>query len=147
MVNWKYNKEVETKSFKPIPIGNYKCRIEAAEESTSKSGNEMIKLELKVSGQSGKLWFYVVFMADHKDITDSNLKSIYESFKIEEGNLNSQSWIGKVGGVKVKHEMYNGENSSKVHYFLNQAQQSALPAWSEENAQVAPTSEPVGWGE
>lgn len=130
-INWNYNPNVEKTSFQIIPIGNYRVRIEDAEESISKNKNEMIKLTLTVSGYTSKLFFYIVFMKENKDITDRNLAAVYESFNIPEGNVNVMEWIGKVGGVKVKNEIYNGENTSKVHYFLNQAQQTLLPAWQE----------------
>ena len=47
-------------SFEPIPVGPRRLRIEAAEEATSKSGNEMIKVTFTASGHSGKLFHYFV---------------------------------------------------------------------------------------
>lgn len=148
MVNWNFNKDVEQKKITALPIGNYRCRIEEATEEKSTAGNDMIKLVLAVSGSNSKLFFYIVFMPEGndkngkplKDITDRNLATIYETFGIPEGSLEIGTWIGKVGGVKVKHEMYNGEPSAKVHYFLNKAQQVGLPAWQGEVTSTSPKS-------
>ncbi len=159
MINWEYNKEVEKPTIKIIPVGNHRCRIEEAVESKSEKGNDMIKLTLSISGYSSKVWFYVVFMPEGKDkngnslrdITDRNLATIYETFGIAEGNLNIQEWIGKVGGVKIKHEVYNGEDSAKVHYFLNKAQQVGLPPWVESGnnkaSSIQSASSDIIWSE
>lgn len=138
-INWAFNKDVEKASFKAIPVGNYRCRIESAEEKISKAGNQMIEIKLAISGQSSHLWFYLVFFPEGNDksgnplrnITDRNLASIYDCFGITEGSLDCNEWVNKVGGVKVKHEMKDGQPQARVHYFLNKAQQVSLPAWVE----------------
>ena len=151
-INWNYDKNTEKATFKPIPVGNYRCRIEEANEKVSQNNNDMIELVLSVSGHKGKLWFYIVFMPEGNDkngnplrnITDRNLSAVYECFGITEGDLNCAGWVGKVGGVKVKHEMVDGEPKAKVHYLLNKAQQVALPAWEEgtQTTQVQSTEMP-----
>jgi hypothetical protein len=147
-INWNFNKDVEKATFTAIPVGNYRCRIESAEEKTSKSGNEMIEITLAVSGQKSKLWYYLVFMPAHKDITDRNLASIYSSFDIPDGSLNPAEWVGRVGGVKIKHEMRDGEPSAKVHYFLDKSKQVSLPAWVEDGKTItADQSEVISWEE
>jgi len=156
MVNWKFNNEVEKSKFTAIPVGNYRCRIESAEEKTSKAGNEMIEIKLAISGHTSHLWFYLVFFPEGNDksgnplrnITDRNLASIYDCFGITEGSLNPAEWVGKVGGVKVKHEMRDGEPQAKVHYFLNKSQQVGLPAWAEdgENKQTIAEAD-IQWSE
>ena len=143
MVNWEYNNNVSKPSFSIIPVGNYRCRNENAEECVSKTGKDMIKMEIKVSGQSGRVFYNIVFMPEGtdkngnplRDITDRNLANVFDSFGIPDGDLNITNWIGKVGGVRIKHEMYNGEPQARVHYFLNKAQQVSLPTWLEDNGQ------------
>ena len=44
-----------------------------------------------------------------------------------------QSWVGKVGAGKVKHEDYNGNTNAKVAYFISKDRQDRLPAWQEPN--------------
>lgn len=153
--NWKYNKDIQTQSFEPVPVGKYRCRIESAEETVSKSGKDMIEVTLMIS--SGRtLKHYIVFMPEGvdkngnplSDITDRNLKELYTAFGIEEGNLNPASWVGKVGGVKVKHEAdQNGEMRARIHYFLDQNQTNLLPAWGqkESSPSVASIKDADGW--
>ncbi len=150
-INWNYNKEVEKPSFKAIPVGSYRCRIESAEEKKSKAGNDMIEINLSISGYSSHIWFYLVFFPEGldkagnplKNITDRNLASIYDTFGIAEGSLNAAEWVGRVGGVKIKHEMRDGAAEAKVHYFLNKAQQVALPSWVEVGDSPSGYTKPV----
>ena len=62
-INWDFDsKEYNPDGqFSPLPPGDYRVRIEEAEETQSKSGNDMIKVTLSVSGKSNKLWHYIVF--------------------------------------------------------------------------------------
>ena len=151
MVNWNFNAaDYEETSFKPIPIGDYRVRIAAAEEQTSNSGNQMIKLVLDVSGYNSTIWHYIVFMKDNAKLTNQKLGELWNSFGIPQGNFNLNSWVGKVGAAKVKHEDYNGEPTAKIAYFINKDRQDKLPAWQEpSNAQsigtVVETDENVPW--
>ena len=132
MVNWNFNAaDYEEQSFKPIPIGDHRVRIASAEEQTSSSGRQMIKLVLDVSGHSATIWHFIVFMPDNQKLTNQKLGELWNSFGIQQGNFNLNSWVGKVGAAKVKHEDYNGEPSAKIAYFINKNKQDKLPAWKE----------------
>jgi hypothetical protein len=134
MINWQFSADDYTeKNFKPIPVGDHRVRIAEAEEQTSNAGNQMIKLVLNVSGYSTTIWHYVVFMPDRKELTNQKLGELWNSFGIQQGNFNLQSWIGKVGAAKVKHEERDGETSAKIAYFINKDRQNKLPAWQEPN--------------
>jgi hypothetical protein len=132
-ISWNFNANdyEENTGFKPIPIGEHRVRIASAEETTSSGGNPMIKLVLDVSGYNSTIWHYVVFMADNQKLTNQKLGEIFNSFGIPQGNLNTASWVGKVGAAKVKHEPYNGETSAKIAYFISKDRQDKLPAWVE----------------
>ena len=149
MVNWNYNAaDYEETSFKPIPIGDHRMRILSAEEQTSGNGRQMIKLVLEVSGYNSTIWHYIVFMPDNQKLTNQKLGEFWNSFGIMQGNFNLQSWIGKVGAGKVKHEEYNGESNAKVAYFIGRAKQDKLPAWQEpNNASVISDFMPVDNGD
>ena len=132
MVNWNFNAaDYEETSFKPIPIGDHRVRIASAEEQTSSSGRQMIKLVLDVSGYSSTIWHFIVFMPDNQKLTNQKLGELWNSFGIPQGNFNLNSWVGKVGAAKVKHEDYNGEPNAKIAYFINKTKQDKLPAWQE----------------
>lgn len=149
MPNWNYDASDYNPDghFTPIPPGEYRVRIEAAEETTSKAGNEMIKLTLAVSGMNSKLWYYLVFpnttdanFAQRKMMTNQSLGEIWESFNLKVGDLNVLNWRGKVGAARVKQspDKQTGEIRSSVAYFLPRKRQENLPAWREpENSGAA----------
>jgi hypothetical protein len=131
-INWNFNtNDYEEQSFKPIPVGDHRMRIESAEEQTSNSGNQMIKLVLEVSGYNSTIWHFIVFMPDNQKLTNQKLGEIFNSFGITPGDFNLTNWIGKVGAAKVKHEAYNGEMKPKIAYFISKDRQDKLPAWQE----------------
>lgn len=130
-IQWNFNADdYQETSFSVIPVGDHRVRIKDAEETQSRNGNDMIKLTLEVSGHSGSLWDYIVFMPDNQQMTNRKLGGIFASFGITPGDLNTANWKGKVGACRVKHEMYNGEAQPKVAYYLSKEKQEQLPPWS-----------------
>jgi hypothetical protein len=135
MINWQFDSnDYSEQSFKPIPVGDHRVRIAEAVEQTSQAGNPMIKLVLNVSGYNSKIWHFIVLNPEKKEITNQRLGELWNSFGIQQGNFNLQSWVGKVGAAKVKHEDYKGEPSAKIAYFINKDRQDKLPAWQEPNS-------------
>lgn len=136
MADWKFNPENYNPSgYTLIPEGLYRVRIDEAEEKTSQSGKDMIKLTLSVSGYNMKVWKYIVLDSSNAEATrrtDQWLGSIYDSFGIERGTLDVYSWEGKIGGAKIRHRPdQNGDMRSEVHYFLPRKKVEELPAWRE----------------
>ena len=132
MINWNFNaNEYEETSFKPIPVGDHRMRIASAEEQTSSSGNQMIKVILEVSGFTSTIWHFIVFMPDNQKLTNQKLGEFWNSFGIPQGNFNLQSWVGKVGAGKVVHKEYNGTTSAKISYFIHKDRQDKLAPWQE----------------
>ncbi len=141
-INWNFNaSDYEETSFVPIPIGNHRCRIAEIEETKSKSGNDMLKITLDVSGQNGTLWYYLVFMPDNTKMTNQKLGELWESFGIKQGDMNFKSWVGKVGACRVKHETYEGEEQARLHYFIKREKQTDLPTWKEPDRNKGMASE------
>lgn len=131
-ISWNFNADdYKENDFAPIPVGDHRVRIAKVEQAKSKNQNDMLVLTLDVSGHSSSLWFYLVFMPDNPSMTNQKLGQIFDSFGITPGDMNTNNWLGKVGGCRVKHETYNGENSAKVNYFLSRKKVETLPAWSE----------------
>lgn len=142
MINWGFDPNDINEDFALIPAGDHRVRIANVEEKVSKSGNDMLKITLDVSGQGGKLFYYLVFMPDNTTMTNTNLKRLWDSFGIESGNLNTHTWVGKVGAARVKHEDYNGEAQARLSYFIARNKQDALPAWQGGSAPVGFTEIP-----
>ena len=132
MIDWKFDSnDYEEQSFKPIPVGDHRVRILSAEEQTSGSGRQMIKLVLNVSGYNATVWHFIVFMPENQKLTNQKLGELWNSFGIPQGNFNLTQWVGRVGAAKIKHEDYNGESNAKVAYFINKERQDKLPVWKE----------------
>ena len=137
-INWNFNATDYTENnFKPIPVGDHRVRIQSAEEQTSQAGNQMIKLVLDVSGYTSTIWHWIVFMPDKKELTNQKLGEFWNSFGIQQGNFNLQSWVGKVGAAKVKHETRDGNENAKIAYFISKDRQDKLPAWQDGNGNKA----------
>jgi hypothetical protein len=144
-INWNFNaSDYEETSFKPIPVGDHRMRIASCEEQTSSTGKQMIKIVLDVSGQNATIWHFIVFMPENQKLTNQKLGEIFNSFGIQPGNLNTMSWIGKVGAAKVKHDTYNGETNAKIAYFIAKDRQDKLPAWVEPSNKAELTGQASG---
>ena len=126
---WIFNpNEYEAKEFSIIPVGDHRVRINNVEGKTFKSGNNGFEITLEVSGHGGSLWFYLVLDPTDTKKTNQRIGTFFESFGITDYDLSHyRNWIGKVGGVRVKHEEYNGSQSAKVAFCLNRKNQDKLP--------------------
>ena len=139
MLNWKYNpSNYNAEGYQLVPPGQYRVRIEDAEETESKTGKPMVKLTLKVSGYNGHIWNYVVLDSTSPEAvarTDDRLGRIYDSFRIPIGSMNLEDWKGKVGAAEIKNEPDNkGTQRAVVSWFIRRNEQEILPAWQEHPA-------------
>ncbi len=78
-------------------------------------------------------------MPDNQKLTNQKLGELWNSFGISQGNFDLNSWIGKSGAAKVKHEAYNGEMSPKVAYFIGKERQDKLAPWQEPSGKASLT--------
>lgn len=130
-MSWNYQRD-ESTGFKPIPEGEYRIRIKAAEKAVAKTGKDMLSLTFEVSGHNSKLFHNIVFLPDRPQITNRNLTQFFDSFKdIPEGDFNTANWVGKIGACRVKHEEYNGNTRAAIQWFIHRDKQGNLPAWVE----------------
>ncbi|MBQ6738606.1 MAG: DUF669 domain-containing protein [Synergistaceae bacterium] len=132
MINWTFNPKdyVENALIKP---GEYRVRIDDAEETTSKSNRQMIKMTLAISGYNIKIFHYVVFLQEYPEITNNNLGQIFESFGITPNDFVMDHWKGKVGGAKIDNELnkQTEQMQNVIKRFLKPAKTNGLPAWVE----------------
>lgn len=128
---WEYQRQEQ--KFEVIPEGEHRVRIKSADFARSSNGRDMIALQFDVSGYTGTLYNYIVFLEDHPEITNRRLTEFYDSFPgIEEGNTTKLSqWVGKTGACVVKHEDFNGKTSAKIARYIPARKQDSLPAWKE----------------
>lgn len=131
-IQWNFNgADYKENDFQAIPVGDHRVRIANVEEKKSSKGNDMLEIKLDVSGHGSSLWYYLVFFNDNPSMTNQKLGQLFDSFGIPMGDMNIRNWIGKVGGARIKHELYNGENSAKINYFLSRSKVDKLPAWQD----------------
>lgn len=130
---WNYNPaEYEEVSYEAIPVGDHRVRIGEVNFKHFKSGNDGYEIVLDVSGHGGKLWFYLVLDPTDTKKTNQRIGTFFDSFAITDYDLSHcNAWVGKIGGVRVKHEEYNGENKAKVAFCLARKNQDKLPPWKE----------------
>lgn len=125
---WQFRREEP--EFTELEPGKYRLMIVDAEMAVSKSGNDMLVLKFKVSGTERNLWNYITFLDDRPEITNRMLTQFFDSFGIEDGNFDLKSYVGKVGGAQVKHEVgTDGVERAKISYFLSKKQQESLSPW------------------
>ena len=136
---WQFDpNQYEESSFSIIPVGDHRVRIEDVISKQSKAGNDMFEITLAVSGQSSKLWYYLVLDPSDPKKTNQRIGSFFDSFAITDYNLaNFSRWKGKVGAVRVVHEEYNGEQQAKVRFCLSRKNQDKLPPAKFNNAVTA----------
>ena len=125
----------EESQYQELPEGKYRVLIESAEMAISKRGNDMLVLKFAVSGSKSKLWNYITFLEDRPEITNRMLTQFFDSFGIDDGDFNLAGYVGRAGGVNVKHD---DDGRAKISYFLSKAQQDKLPAWQGEMPQFTP---------
>ena len=132
MIKWNYDhQDYLNGGFEPIPPGPHRVRINNAEEMTSKTGRDMIKLTLDVSGYASKVFYYMVFVPEQKEQTNKRLGDIYASFGIPQNNLEPLYWLGKVGAAELETEIYEGKERPRVAFFYPEEAQGNLPPWVE----------------
>lgn len=131
MANWIFDpSQYSANDFAPIPVGDHRVRINDVAEKTFNSGNEGFEITLDVSGHNAKLWFYLVLDRNDVKKTNQRIGTFFESFGIGDPDLSHyRGWIGKIGGVRVKHEEYNGNTNAKVAFCLSRKNQDKLAPW------------------
>lgn len=126
---WTYNpNEYEEKIYEIIPAGDHRVRISDVTEKTFKSGNSGYEIVLDVSGYGSKVWFYLVLDPQDTKKTNQRIGTFFDCFNILNYDMNAyRGWIGKVGAVRIKHEVYDGNINAKVAFCIARSKQDKLP--------------------
>ena len=143
MANWNFDpSQYSEKNFEIIPVGDYRARIADVTEKKFSSGNEGYEITLDINGYNSKMWFYLVLDPSNVSRTNQRIGDFFNSFGITNHAMGSgKQWIGAVGAVRVKHELYEGNNTAKVAYCISRNRQEKLPAWK--NTSGAATPQPT----
>ena len=119
MTNWDYTRD---ESRPDIKTGVQRCVIVGAEESVSKaSGNPMIIVTVKPSGNNFKVKAYLV----KNDRWNKTMTEFFDAFpEIEDGNFDLLSWVGALGAANFGTD----ENGYlKVKWFVSPDKAKDLP--------------------
>jgi len=124
-------------NFIEIPEGSHRVLITNVEvERFPTSKKRCYEITLKVSGQHGRLWFYLWYDPNDMTKTEKVFSSFYNSFHIQSQSTRSyRKWIGKMGAVYVEHNygpsqrLQEGEYEAKVSCCLDVRLQAKLPPW------------------
>ena len=135
MINWNYNaadfKQHESTNVL-IPEGDHRVVVSRVTVKTYSSGNDGFEIMLDISGYPGKIWHRIILDPNNPEKTNQHLGKFFESFGITNYDLNCyESWEGKDGAVRVKHDSYNGSITAKVLFYITRAYQAKLPAWGQ----------------
>lgn len=125
---WQFKREESR--FEEIPAGEHRLRIVNAELAKSRAGNDMLVLRFEVSGYTSNIWNYITFLDDRPEITNRMLTQFFDSFGIEEGNFNLESYPGYVGAAKIVHDE---DGRARISYFIDKSKQKNLPPWKDVN--------------
>ena len=131
MANWTFDpSQYSEKSFEVIPVGDYRARIEDVVEKTFNSGNEGYEITMAINGYNSRIWFYLVLDKSNVARTNQAIGDFFNSFGITGTGMGTgKQWIGHVGAVRVKHELYKGENRAKIAYCIARNRQDKLAPW------------------
>lgn len=123
--------QVEERSFEVPPIGEYNFMVADVEKTFSQSsGNPMLKVRLELQGADGSVFDNLVLTENcmFKVVTfleSIGLKQKGEELKMSIGEAADKA-KGLEGRLKIKHELYRGENRAKVaHYIIPEAKKAA----------------------
>ena len=83
------------------PPGEYDFEIMRAEETTSKKGNEMIKLKLRVFVENGEIHVYDYLVAGMEYKLANFCDAIGRSDDYDDGEINADNLVGCAGKLKL----------------------------------------------
>lgn len=112
-----------------IPEGTHRCRIRHAEKTKSRSGNDMIVVELQLYGYQTTLRHYITFIPDRPQFASQMIAQMFDAFPSIAGNMDTSMWEGAIGACDVEYEEYMGTERPKVARMVPAEYQVGLPTF------------------
>lgn len=98
---WKDDYQPDSYGKFDCPDGERAMRVVDAKDATSKKGNQMIAVSLRVDGGNGINYMHFINSGEK---FDGNMTQFFDCFKIPRGDFNYMDWVGKVGRGQFYHE-------------------------------------------
>ena len=109
------------------PVGEYGFTVTEFEKTVSKKGSKMAKLTIQLDKENGQNWK----VTDYIVLTQAwKCAQFFECLSLKKKGepLDRMPWdkiLNATGRVKIKHELYNGEEYCKVDkYIVSEAAQA-----------------------
>ena len=125
--DWDSGLEAEYNDNNIPPVGDYGFQVIEFEKTTSKKGSKMAKLTIQLDKENGQNWK----VTDYIVLTQAwKCAQFFEALSLKKKGeaLDRMPWdkvLGASGRVKIKHELYNGEEYCKVdRYLISEAAQA-----------------------
>lgn len=125
--DWDSGLEAEYNDNNIPPVGEYGFQVIEFEKTTSKKGSKMAKLTIQLDKENGQNWK----VTDYIVLTQAwKCAQFFEALSLKKKGepLDRMPWdkvLGASGRVKIKHELYNGEEYCKVdRYLISEAAQA-----------------------
>lgn len=125
--DWDSGLEAEYGDNNIPPVGEYGFQVTEFEKTISKKGAKMAKLTIQLDKENGQNWK----VTDYIVLTQAwKCAQFFESLSLKKKGepLDRMPWdkvLGASGRVKIKHELYNGEEYCKVdRYLISEAAQA-----------------------
>lgn len=124
--------------FIEIPKGDHRVKIFNVSKEKFTTGTVCYEITLKVSGNHGKLWYYLWDNPKFPERKERDFSAFFKSFQIEDQDLDHyKSWKGHEGAVRVTYDcekeetVYTYEYEARVCWCLYGEAKDRLPAWIE----------------
>ena len=113
----------EKTEYELLPEGSYAVTVLSAEETVSKGGKEMVKLEVEVDNHGNRIFAYLVLTENAFWKIDQFRRSIGEEPKEgEEVEIDVSTWEGKSANAQIVVEKWSSDgkegSSNKVGKWL-----------------------------
>jgi len=107
-----------------VPKGEHEFMIETVEETKSTKGNDMVVFTLRCmdADMEDKYWNIDYFLVLGNEWTDGNIGDMMDAMgknRSSDTVIDWFEWRGEYLSAMVKMKKYEGEDYSKIHYFLD----------------------------
>lgn len=123
--------------------GDHKIRIKEAKEVMSRTQKPMIVISYMVQDSNGVPYVDRIVAGDY---FDQNMTRFFDAFKIDRGNFNFSTWIGKEAAAHFEHRVSEFVDNNGQNRSTNKAEMTRLYTPDNAPQSTAPTSTPKPYG-